>query len=65
MTKHLPKLIWTLAFVLGMYFLVHGFSLSSKKDQCDANTTEKCSDSKMQSSLNIKTATRHLLDFTK
>jgi hypothetical protein len=65
MSKHLPKLIWTLAFVLGLFLLVRGFALKTKTNDCDANSTEKCSDSKVQSGLSIKNLSHHILDFNR
>ncbi|CAN5470340.1 hypothetical protein BH10BAC3_BH10BAC3_29590 [soil metagenome] len=67
MSRHFPKLLWSLAFVLGLGYLVHGFSLKAKSPNpnvCTSNT-EKCSDAKVQTGLDIKNITHHLLDFYK
>lgn len=65
MYKHLPKLVWTLAFLLGLYFLVQGFSLNTTATKCKGNSSEKCSERKLQTGINIHILSRHLLDFNK
>jgi hypothetical protein len=65
MKRYLIKLTWMLAFLLGLFVMVYGFSSSTGKDTCDTDGLEKCSDSKTQSSVNIKSISRHLLDFSK
>jgi hypothetical protein len=65
MSRHLPKLLWSLAFLLGLLYLVQGFSFKPKAPHLEANTTEKGSNSKMQSGINIKNLSHHLLDFNR
>ncbi|MES2645666.1 MAG: hypothetical protein V4717_02235 [Bacteroidota bacterium] len=65
MSRHLPKLLWSLAFLLGLLYLVQGFSFKPKAPRMEAGTTEKGSDIKINSNLDIRNLSHHLLDFNR
>ena len=66
MKKHLRKFLWMAFFALGLFWLLAGSPFKKdNKDGYDANSTEKCTESKSQTGLSIDHITRHILDFNK
>jgi hypothetical protein len=67
MKRYLIKLTWMLAFLLGLYFMVYGFSLKTptKSSPCNDNSSYKCTEGKIQSGIDIKNLTHHILDFNR
>ena len=64
MFRHLPKLLWTLAALLGLLFLANGFSFKSKNTvNIEQANNEKSTEAKMQTGFDIKNLSHHLLDF--
>lgn len=63
MSKHIPKLLWMLAAMLGLYFFTYGFSQKSRPAHSEPAGTEKTSETKMQAGFDIKNLSHHLLDF--
>lgn len=64
MLKHIPKLLWTLAAALGLYFLSNGFSVKRKTiSHNEPAGSEKSSEAKMQTGFDIRNLSHHLLDF--
>lgn len=63
MSRHLPKLIWTLVALLGLFLLANGFSFKPKSNVNIEQCNEKSSGTKMQAGFDIKNLSHHLLDF--
>jgi hypothetical protein len=64
MLKHIPKLLLTIATVLGLYFLATSFSVKSKiTTHNEPSCSEKSSECKLQTGFDIRNLSHHLLDF--
>jgi hypothetical protein len=64
MFRHLPKLLWTLAALLGLLFLANGFSFKPKTTvNIEQTNNEKSTGSKMHTGFDMRNLSHHLLDF--
>ena len=64
MLRHLPKLLWTLAAIMVLYFVATSFSIRANANiNTEQPSTRKTGAANLQNGFDIKNLSHHLLDF--